>query len=51
MKAAHEHGAHVIVASEPTTFKEEDWELIPKSMCFMVRKNVVVRRQLVPVAF
>ena len=51
LKAAHEHGAHVIVASEPTTFKEEDWVLIPKNTCVMVGKDMVVRSSPVNVTF
>ena len=51
LKAAHEHGAHVIVASEPTTFKEEDWVLIPKNTCIMVGKDMVVRSSPVNVTF
>ena len=30
-----EHGRHLIVASEPSTYKGEDWELIGKN-CFVV---------------
>lgn len=29
----HEHGKHVIVASEPSTYKKEQWNLIPKNHC------------------
>jgi len=35
-KKADEHGKHVIVASEPTTYREEEWELLPKNSCLMV---------------
>eukprot|EP01117_Protostelium_nocturnum_P007675 TRINITY_DN2756_c0_g1_i1.p1 TRINITY_DN2756_c0_g1~~TRINITY_DN2756_c0_g1_i1.p1 ORF type:complete len:241 (-),score=2.54 TRINITY_DN2756_c0_g1_i1:120-842(-) len=31
LKNEHEHGKHVIIASEPTTYKEEDWDLVPKN--------------------
>ncbi|KAM5540911.1 hypothetical protein V8D89_005555 [Ganoderma adspersum] len=51
LKAVEEHGDHVIVASEPTTFKEEDWELIPKNQCIMVGRDMVVRRAPVAVPF
>lgn len=34
--AEEEHGAHVIVASEPSTYKEEDWELIGKNQALLV---------------
>jgi glutamine amidotransferase len=30
-KNAEEHGAHLIVASEPTTYKEEEWHIIAKN--------------------
>src|SRR2546430_7645989 len=33
------HGAHVIVASEPTTYKEQEWNLIPKNHCCIVGKD------------
>jgi len=46
LKAEHEHGDHVIVASEPTTFKKHDWHLIPKNECVMVPPDMSV--QLVP---
>ena len=49
--AAHEHGDHVIVASEPTTFRKEDWELIPKNTCVMVGKDMSVKREPVRVTF
>lgn len=35
-KSREEHGKHVIVASEPTTYKEDEWELIEKNCCVMV---------------
>jgi len=34
-----EHGKHVIVASEPTTYKGKDWELIEKNLAIMVESN------------
>jgi len=39
VKKAEEHGKHVIVASEPTTYKEEEWELLPKNSCLMVETD------------
>ena len=33
---ADEHGDHVIVASEPSTYKEEDWTLIGKNQALLV---------------
>ncbi|KDQ54628.1 hypothetical protein JAAARDRAFT_160703 [Jaapia argillacea MUCL 33604] len=50
-KAVEEHGNHVIVASEPTTFKKDDWELIDKNECLMVGKDMVVKRGKVDVQF
>lgn len=46
MKAESEHGDHVIVASEPTTYKEHDWQLIQKNHCIMV--DMGTRLQEVP---
>ncbi|KAL1302989.1 hypothetical protein AAFC00_003305 [Neodothiora populina] len=34
--AEEEHGRHVIVASEPSTYKEHDWILVGKNQCLMV---------------
>jgi glutamine amidotransferase len=31
-----EHGRHVIVASEPSTYKVEEWQLIPKNQAVLV---------------
>ena len=38
-KAADEHGRHVIVSSEPTTYKKESWNLIPKNAALWVQKD------------
>ena len=35
-KKAHEHGSHVIVASEPSTYKQKEWNLIEKNHCILV---------------
>ena len=35
-KTPHEHGKHVIVASEPTTYKTEDWTVIEKNHVLLV---------------
>jgi len=35
-KKKEEHGSHVIVASEPTTYKDKDWTLIEKNMVILV---------------
>ncbi|KAF8193590.1 N-terminal nucleophile aminohydrolase, partial [Mycena galopus ATCC 62051] len=45
------HGAHVIVASEPTTYKEEEWELVRKNECIMVTEEMKLSREPVNVAF
>ena len=31
-----EHGAHVIIASEPSTYKDDDWTLIEKNQAVLV---------------
>ncbi|UJR17290.1 hypothetical protein I4U23_004185 [Adineta vaga] len=46
MKAAHEHGKHVIVASEPSTYKADEWQLVPRNSFVIVNKelNVVTEK-------
>ena len=39
VKSPEEHGSHVIVASEPSTYVSKDWELIEKNHCLLVRKD------------
>ncbi|KAL7279736.1 hypothetical protein ACG7TL_006143 [Trametes sanguinea] len=51
LKAEDEHGDHVIIASEPTTYRKSDWELIPKNQCIMVGRAMVIRREPVDVQF
>ncbi|KAI9822653.1 MAG: hypothetical protein M1827_000372 [Pycnora praestabilis] len=34
-----EHGSHVIVASEPSTYKDKEWDLIPKNHYVAVEKG------------
>ncbi|KAI0351452.1 N-terminal nucleophile aminohydrolase [Trametes cingulata] len=51
LKAEEEHGDHVIIASEPTTYKKADWELIPKNQCIMVERDMTIRRVPVDVQF
>lgn len=46
-----EHGEHVIIASEPTTFNAQDWHLIGKNECIMVGRDMVVHREQVDVEF
>ena len=38
-KNPEEHGTHVIVASEPSTYDEKQWNVIEKNCCLMVDKN------------
>lgn len=35
-RAVEEHGKHVIIASEPTTYKDHDWTLIEKNQAVVV---------------
>ena len=42
-KSAEEHGSHVIVASEPSTYKKEEWTLIEKNHCVMVEEDGKMR--------
>jgi glutamine amidotransferase len=35
-REAREHGVHMIVASEPTTYKIKDWNLIDKNHAVLV---------------
>lgn len=38
-KAPEQHGNHVIVASEPSTYKHKEWSLIPKNHCLMAEAD------------
>lgn len=51
LKAAQEHGDHLIVCSEPTTYKKSEWELINKNECIMAGLDMVLRRVPVAVQF
>ena len=42
-KKAEQHGSHVIIASEPSTYKAKQWTLIEKNHCIMVEKNGSVK--------
>ena len=44
--ATEEHGKHVIVASEPNTYKTKDWHLVPPNSFVLVDKdfNVVTEK-------
>jgi glutamine amidotransferase len=39
VKKPEEHGNHVIVASEPSTYNSKDWTLIEKNHCLMVETD------------
>ncbi|CAF1175104.1 unnamed protein product [Rotaria sordida] len=45
-QATHNHGKHVIVASEPSTYKTKDWHLIPSNSFILIGKdlNVVIEK-------
>ena len=36
LKESSEHGRHVVVASEPTTYKADEWNLIEKNTMVLV---------------
>jgi glutamine amidotransferase len=38
-KDAAEHGKHFIVASEPTTYKDEEWTLIEKNRVVFIDED------------
>jgi glutamine amidotransferase len=40
-----DHGRHLIVASEPTTYKESDWHLITKNNCIMFTKGGTLKME------
>lgn len=42
-KRPEEHGKHVIIASEPSTYKHKEWNLIPKNNCVTVESDGSVR--------
>lgn len=46
-----EHGRHVIVASEPTTFDQNEWELVGKNEFVLVGEDMSVQREAVDVEF
>jgi len=50
-KSEEEHGTHLIVASEPTTYRDQDWEVIPKNHCVMVAKDGSYKLEKVEVEF
>jgi len=46
-KGAEEHGKHVIVASEPTTYRDQEWTLIKKNSVVLVRDGKVEAEEIV----
>lgn len=42
------HGKHLIVASEPSTYREEDWELIGKNQILVAGSDGVFKVEDVP---
>ncbi|CAF3238930.1 unnamed protein product [Rotaria sp. Silwood2] len=42
VRFVHLHGRHAIVASEPNTYKEEEWHLIPANSLVLVDKDFYV---------
>lgn len=42
-KRPEQHGRHVIVASEPTTYDKEEWAVIEKNCAVLVEKDGVAR--------
>ena len=42
-RKADDHGSHVIVASEPSTYRSKEWDLIEKNHCVLVEKDGGVR--------
>jgi len=51
LRRPDKHGKHLIVASEPTTYKEEEWELIPRNECVMIDREKGLQRAPVDVQF
>ncbi|CAF1159845.1 unnamed protein product [Adineta ricciae] len=41
-RGTHEHGKHVIVASEPSTYKAAEWHLVPCNSFVLVEKDLNV---------
>ncbi len=42
-----DHGPHAIVASEPSTYKANEWSLIEKNHCLAVEKDCSVRLEAI----
>jgi glutamine amidotransferase len=50
-KKSEEHRKHVIVASEPTTYKTSEWTLVEKNHCLMVDSQGNVAVEAVSISF
>ena len=48
-KAVEEHGKHIIIASEPSTYKADDWHLIPRNS--LVTASEAHGVQVKPIAY
>ena len=48
-KAVEDHGKHVIIASEPSTYKADDWQLIPRNSLVMASSEHGVH--ITPIAY
>jgi len=44
-KTPEQHGNHVIIASEPSTYKHKEWELVPKNCCIMMQADGKVKTE------
>ena len=44
---SEQHGSHVIIASEPTTFDEDEWSLIDANNIVLVDKDGKVKMEKV----
>jgi hypothetical protein len=48
-KAVEDHGKHIIIASEPSTYKADDWHLIPRNSLVTASSENGV--QITPIAY
>ena len=48
-KAVEDHGKHIIIASEPSTYKADDWQLIPRNSLVTASSDHGV--QITPIAY
>ncbi|KAJ3150240.1 hypothetical protein HDU89_003329 [Geranomyces variabilis] len=47
-KKPEEHGKHVIIASEPNTYKEQDWNLVPRNSFVLVDSALDLSIEAIP---